>query len=500
MKDLSILIPARNEEFLSETVEDLLKNIEMDTEIIVVLDGQWPVKPLPVDIRVKVVYLPEARGQRAAQNVAFKISEGKYVAKFDAHCAFDKGFDKKLLTDMQDDIVMVPLMRNLHVFDWVCENGHRRYQGPSGPCQQCGKPTKKDIVWIAKNNPQSTSYCFDSDPHFQYHNAYKKVQEASGSHLVETMSLQGSGFLCSREKYIEWNLCDENWGSWGSQGIEVACKAWYNGGRVICNKATWYAHLFRTQGGDFSFPYPQPGNKVQDAKAKAREYIHSQPEKLAALIKKFKPMGWEKPKKAVLYYTDSRIEEQEFAQACRDQILRGIKEKHITSVSLKPLNFGRNIVIHEPPGIMTMFKQILRGLEEITDPVVFFCEHDVLYDPSHFDFIPPRKDRFYYNTNVWKWKYGTNKVIWTDDLQQTSGLVCYRELAIKWYKKKIESAELKHFEPSPRENYKSRKPNICIRHGQNLTKDKWSPEEFKNPKYAVGWKESTLEEILGKGQ
>ena len=201
-----------------------------------------------------------------------------------------------------------------------------RYQGPSGPCQQCGKPTKKDIVWIAKNNPQSTSYCFDSDPHFQYHNAYKKVQEASGSHLVETMSLQGSGFLCSREKYIEWNLCDENWGSWGSQGIEVACKAWYNGGRVICNKATWYAHLFRTQGGDFSFPYPQPGNKVQDAKAKAREYIHSQPEKLAALIKKFKPMGWEKPKKAVLYYTDSRIEEQEFAQACRDQILRGIKE------------------------------------------------------------------------------------------------------------------------------------------------------------------------------
>ena len=226
MKDLSILIPARNEEFLSETVEDILKNIELDTEIIVVLDGQWPIKPLPVDIRLKVIYLPEARGQRAAQNVAFKISEGKYVAKFDAHCAFDKGFDKKLIADMEDDIVMVPLMRNLHVFDWVCPDGHRRYQGPSGPCLQCGKPTEKDIVWIAKSNPQSTSYCFDNDPHFQYHNKYKKKQQETGSHLVESMSLQGSGFLCTREKYIEWNLCDESWGSWGSQGIELAAKAW----------------------------------------------------------------------------------------------------------------------------------------------------------------------------------------------------------------------------------------------------------------------------------
>lgn len=496
MKDLSILIPARNEEFLSETVEDILKNIELDTEIIVVLDGQWPIKPLPVDIRLKVIYLPEARGQRAAQNVAFKISEGKYVAKFDAHCAFDKGFDKKLIADMEDDIVMVPLMRNLHVFDWVCPDGHRRYQGPSGPCLQCGKPTEKDIVWIAKSNPQSTSYCFDNDPHFQYHNKYKKKQQETGSHLVESMSLQGSGFLCTREKYIEWNLCDESWGSWGSQGIELAAKAWYNGGRVICNTNTWYAHLFRTQGGDFSFPYPQPGNKVQDAKSKAREYIHSQPEKLAALIKKFDPPGWEKPKKAVLYYTDSRIEEQEFADRCRKQILKAMKEKHVTSVSLKPLNFGRNIVISAEPGIQTMFKQILKGLEEITDPVVFFCEHDVIYDPSHFDFIPPRKDRFYYNTNVWKLKYGTDKVVWTDNLQQTSGLVCYRELAIKWYKKKIKENESKHFEPSPRENYFAAKPNICIRHGANLTKDKWKPEDFRDPKYAIGWKESTLDEVL----
>lgn len=499
MKNLSILIPARNEEFLKETLDDLLKNIRHpDTEIVVVLDGAWSCKSLPVHQKITVVYLPEARGQRAAQNVAAKLARNSFLMKVDAHCAFDEGFDVKMLNDIKEDEIAVPLMRNLHVFDWVCKNGHRRYQGPSGPCQTCNEPTEKDIVWIPKTNPQSTSYCFDSDPHFQYHNSYKKVQQASESHIVETMSLQGSCFMCSKEKYWNWNICDEEWGSWGSQGIECAIKFHYNGGKVVCNTSTWYAHLFRTQGGDFSFPYPQPGNKVQDAKAKAREFIHSQPEKLSDLIKKFNPPGWEKPKKAVLYYTDSRIEDKDFAVKCRKQIIKGMKEKHITSVSLKPLDFGRNIVISAEPGIKTMFKQILRGLEEITDPIVFFCEHDVLYHPSHFDFIPPRKDRFYYNTNVWKWKYDSDKVVWTDNLQQTSGLVCYRELAIKWYKKKIQEGDTKHFEPSPRENYVSVSPNICIRHGGNLTKDKWKPEDFRDPKYAVGWKESTLSEIFGK--
>jgi glycosyltransferase involved in cell wall biosynthesis len=40
-KNLSILIPARNEMFLKNTFEDALKNSESDTEIIVALDGAW---------------------------------------------------------------------------------------------------------------------------------------------------------------------------------------------------------------------------------------------------------------------------------------------------------------------------------------------------------------------------------------------------------------------------------------------------------------------------
>lgn len=295
--DLSILIPARNEMFLSRTVEDILKNIRGDTEVIVALDGCWAEPQILMNERVNVLHFGKAIGQRAITNQAARLSKAKYLMKVDAHCAFDEGFDVKLMTDMQDDWTVVPTMRNLHVFDWVCEDGHRRYQSPSGPCTECGKPTQMDIVWIAKTNPQSNSYCFDAEPHFRYFRDFSKRPEGKGE-LTETMSLQGSCFMLTRDKYWELEICDETFGSWGSQGIEVAVKTWLSGGRVIVNHKTWYAHLFRTQGGDFGFPYPISGNQIDRAKKYAKDLFFNnkwpkQIRPLSWLVKKFWPVpGW----------------------------------------------------------------------------------------------------------------------------------------------------------------------------------------------------------------
>lgn len=272
--DLSILIPSRNEEWLSETLEDLLKNIRGNTEIIVVLDGAPEVKPLPKDPRITVIRYLQSVGQRAATNSACRLSRAKYVMKVDAHCAFDEGFDVKLMENMQDDWTVVPVMRNLHVFNWVCPKGHTRYQGPSGPCAECGEPTTKDVVWFAKPKPESYSYRFDTTLHFQYFREYKnnpKYKEQHKTNLTETMSLQGSCFMLTRDKYWELNICDEEFGSWGAQGTEVACKTWLSGGKCIVNHNTWYAHLFRTQGGDFSFPYKQDNSQVEQARERSRK-------------------------------------------------------------------------------------------------------------------------------------------------------------------------------------------------------------------------------------
>lgn len=309
--DLSILIPARNEEFLKYTIEDILRNIRGNTEIIVALDGYWPNPVLHDHPRVTLIHFSKSIGQRASINACARLSRAKYVAKCDAHCAFDEGFDVKLMNDMKDNYTMVPVMRNLHVFDWVCGKcGNRTYQGPTPKsCSKCDNTDDffKDIVWISKTNPQSDSYCFDTEPHFQYFREWRNssiYKEQLKTGLTETMSLQGSFFMCTRENYWKWNLCDESAGSWGNQGIEVALSTWLNGGRCIVSHKTWYAHLFRTQG-DFSFPYALSGKEVEKTKKYIKEKLFNK--YIVWLIRYFSPVpGWTEEKIQELEKTEPK--------------------------------------------------------------------------------------------------------------------------------------------------------------------------------------------------
>jgi len=308
---LSIIIPARSEMFLSRTIEDLIEHTSEQTEIIAVLDGEWADPPIKDHPRVNIIYLSESLGQRAATNVGVRLSRAKYIAKVDAHCAFDDNFDIKMFEAFDkagDNVTIVPVMKNLHAFNWRCYHnycGWFQYQGPTPTvCPKCGKSNKirKEMIWKPKANVNSTAYCFDATPHFQYFSEFKHrpeyVKDKKEKGITETMSLQGSFFMCTRKKYWELNICDEEFGSWGSQGLCVACKTWLSGGRVLVNFSTWYAHLFRTQGGDFSFPYPQSGNAVARCKAKVRKMFWknqypNQIRPLSWLIEKFWPVpGW----------------------------------------------------------------------------------------------------------------------------------------------------------------------------------------------------------------
>ena len=712
MPKLSILIPSRNEMFLSKTVEDLLANIEGDTEILIGLDGQWSDPGIPDNDRVKLLYYPESIGQRAMCNQLARLSNAKYVCKVDAHCSFEKGWDIKMLEAFKetgDNVVMAPIMRNLHAFDWVCAAGHRRYQGPSGPCLGCGEEVKRDIMWIAKRSPQSTSYCFDPEPHFQYFNEYKKKQVGD---LVESMSLQGSFFMMTREKYWELGVCSEEFGSWGSQGLEVAIKFWLSGGRVIINKRTYYAHLFRTQGSDFGFPYPQSGNQVDRAKKHAKDLFFGnrwpkQIYPLSWLVERFwpvnkwtnedlktvqeagaaftnlhakklgilgivpavpsavanqtaavaadskgqevpvsamglsglsggdafplkdissirneakmggiatgtviadmvkdrdvppfaigdgsnqpgihKPMDPIKPfidpnlpitiasnsnpiptsrrsdadfpkdsinslgtnivdgksivdvhntsitdmknksnNKGIIFYTDNGLK-LSIAGRVQKQLNQISKDTGIpiVSSSQKPMpHFGvKNIVIKKETkylslmgkSYLTMFRQILAALEASEAEIVFFTEHDVIYSPSHFDFVPPKKDVFYYNVNVWRIRYPDGFALWTDNCKQVSGICVYRETALIHYRERVALAEKGPWERGngnepgtpnklmyptqfAQDTWMSEFPNLDIRHGGNLTISRWTKEKFRHQDGTLGWTETTVDKLKG---
>jgi len=225
--------------------------------------------------------------------------------------------------------------------------------------------------------------------------------------------------------------------------------------------------------------------------------------------------------KGIIYYTDNRIEGTQIFKESQKTILAA--ELPITSVSLKPLDFGNNIVVEGSRGYVSYTNQIYTALKNAKEKYVFFCEHDVLYNISHFDFIPPTDDIYYYNINNWRWGYGNETAISYDGLTSLSGLCCNRETALAHYAyrlKLIERAGMDAFrsreprwarkfgyEPGTKkrrnggvtneEHVKRRSllPNIDIRHGKTFSQPKITLDSFKHK--PENWQERKIEEIDG---
>jgi hypothetical protein len=125
-------------------------------------------------------------------------------------------------------------------------------------------------------------------------------------------------------------------------------------------------------------------------------------------------------------------------------------------------------------------------LKASTADVVYLVEHDVLYHPSHFDFIPSDPSNFYYNQNVWQVDAETGQALFRKS-KRTSQLVTYRDTLIKYFEelfKVIEKRKPGHktlmgIAPMTHKiaemrvhglrTFKSEYPNIDIRHKDNFS-------------------------------
>jgi len=556
MADLSVLIPARNEQWLSKTIEDVLSNMRGDTEIIAVLDGAWADPPIADHPKVTLIYLSQPIGQRAATNLAARLSTAKYIMKLDAHCAVAEGFDLELIRAAEElgpQTTQIPAQTNLHVYDRVCQScGKRSYQGPQqNPCDHCGGPCTIEVVWRPRRGTKTTNWTFSPEPKFQYGGT------AQGSSDIEdVMSSLGACFFMEREFFHNIGGLDERHGSWGSFGIEIACKTWLSGGRHVVNKRTWFSHFFRV--GGIGFPYPISGAEQERARTYSkniwfRNQWPLQKHQLLWLVDKFWPIkGWtdedrdrlinmangadEQPADSdahntavpsavnvpalpvakstagILYYTDGNLDNTVVGDAVRSQLATiGLP---ITAVSIKPLGFGdQRIVLPLERGYLTMFKQILAGLEAMDTDIVFFCEHDVLYHPSHFDFVPPDREQYHYNLHVWKVDATSGRAVHYLT-KQTSGLCAYRDILIEHYRERVARVERDGFsrrmgfEPGSHRRaervddrtsatWMSSGANLDIRHDRNLTQTRWSPTQFRDQRNCQGWTEA--DEVPGWG-
>ncbi len=224
--------------------------------------------------------------------------------------------------------------------------------------------------------------------------------------------------------------------------------------------------------------------------------------------------------KGIIYYTHNRL----------DPVIQHTVQEYISkanlpivSVSLEQMNFGQNIVVDLKPSYVTMATQIIKGLETLTTEFVFFCEHDVLYPLSHFEFTPEKNNIFYYNSHVWRWDFPKNRVITYDRLISLSALVVNRELVLRQYRARMAKilelglekdtskepawARKWGYEPGAKkirrggfsdddfETFRSKDSIIDIRHGKTFSHSKVTLDSFKHP--PVNWRESTLDKING---
>jgi hypothetical protein len=576
--DLSVIIPGRNEEFLKRTIDCVLAAARAETEIIAVCDGAWPDPQIPDHPRVRLTHSATVIGQRAATNLGARMSTATYVMKLDAHCDVAPGFDVDLIKADQElnrpDLTQIPAMYNLHAFNWKCKGcGTETYQGPTPTlCAHCGAkgtpggPFERVMYWDLKaggvpgRDRRTEFWRFDHELHFQYWHDARKRPESQGE-LVDVMSSVGACFFMRRERFHEIGGLDEAHGSWGQFGTEIACKSWLSGGRQIVNKRTWFAHLFRTQGGDFSFPYANPQTAVNKAREHSRKLWIDGTWPLAKypltwMLDQFAPIpDWTKERvdairprtsqrrgvRATSGVVRSDGTHPEPASADRSAVTRGLayysdcrgdaalleavraqldharpKASQIVAVTLTPMYAPlpwRLRVLPLERGYLAMFKQQLAALEMLGTDIAFMVEHDVLYHPSHFEFTPPRDDTFYYNQHTYRVDAATGQGLFYY-CNQVSGLCANRKLLVEHYRQRVAYVEAHGFDRNigfePGSNRKARElfggqvetwmsegPNVDIKTANSLTPGRWDQSQFRNKNSCQGWK--LVDEIPGWG-
>jgi len=229
MSRVSILIPSRNEKFLTKTIKDLLAKAAGEIEIIVNVDENYPEEGL-VD-GVTYLHPPKPIGMRPGINTCALAATGDWFLKLDGHCMLSEGFDVVLKENCDQDWIAVPSRYSLDPVNWAIEkNGKPRrdyhfLSSPIGGLMKRNDYTMHGVEWWARCKERLNKSEYDID---------------------DEMSSQGSCWFISRRLWNQFGgMHVEGYGTFTNEFQELGLQAWLGGGRVIINKKAWYAHLHK---------------------------------------------------------------------------------------------------------------------------------------------------------------------------------------------------------------------------------------------------------------
>ena len=220
MSKVSVLIPARKEAFLRETIKDLYDNAAGEIEVIVVLDGDN--QRLPRRKGLKAIRNKTVKGRRWCTNAAAEVATGKYIMKIDAHCTVGEGWDEILQADCADNWIVIPRRYWFDAVTWELKD-------------------KLHVDAMSYRYPYNRPY----KPRIYARPDRARQERQKRETLSEDMSFQGSCWFMTK---VHWEriggMNEYGYGTFANEGNELGLMTWLGpwAGKVIRNKKTWYAH------------------------------------------------------------------------------------------------------------------------------------------------------------------------------------------------------------------------------------------------------------------
>lgn len=227
---IDIVIPSKQELFLKNTIEDVLKNAEGDITVYPILDGyEIPDEEIVKDPRVNYIRFPPTQyaKKRHGINHVAEIGSGKYIMSLDAHCMVAPGFDVKLTADLDENWVAIPRRHRLDAKNWCLQR------------QADGRPPidYEYTMWPDSSRGPIGLHGFKWDD---------RTLSRSDLLIDDQMHFQGSCWIMHKSWFKRCEFMHiEGYTGWGQEAEEIGLTTWLTGGRVITNKKTWYAHLHK---------------------------------------------------------------------------------------------------------------------------------------------------------------------------------------------------------------------------------------------------------------
>lgn len=217
MSKVSIIVPSRNERYLSKTISDIYSKAAGEFEVVVVLDGktEYPISASYPNL--VIIDKSSPVGIRASTNYGVLASSGEYILKVDAHCMFGEGFDEILQQDCEDDWIVVARRYTLNLEEWS------------------RNPRIVDYYYLSCPWTHPKSFMMQSCPWIT------RTGERENILIDDLMAFQGSLWFMSRKHWEHLGgleLGEETY----AEHHELSMKTWLGGGRVVINKNAWYAH------------------------------------------------------------------------------------------------------------------------------------------------------------------------------------------------------------------------------------------------------------------